>query len=174
LLSSPPQNYDYFGSWTETAGPNGPLNRSCAPLNDQGSAADAVAAWTAAGIPVNQLVLAVPAYGHSFVVNRSAAFNTSANGDEGLNFFPSFDKDQHPAGDKWDDGPDAGPDVCGNPQLPGGSFAYRGLIEAGYLDEEGSATKNVSYAYDECSQTVRFLLPLVHPPVGADRISMRV
>ncbi|KIK75153.1 glycoside hydrolase family 18 protein, partial [Paxillus rubicundulus Ve08.2h10] len=60
-------NYDVFGPWSAAVGPNAPLNDTCAPPDDQvGSAVTAVKAWTAAGMPLNKIVLGVAAYGHSF------------------------------------------------------------------------------------------------------------
>lgn len=45
--------YDFFGSWSETVGPNAPLDNTCAPanVNTTGSALDAVTRWTNAGFP---------------------------------------------------------------------------------------------------------------------------
>lgn len=47
-------NYDIWGSWSSTVGPNAPLNDSCAPTQD-GSAVSAVKAWTSAGFPADQV-----------------------------------------------------------------------------------------------------------------------
>jgi chitinase len=48
--------YDIYGAWSKTAGPNAPLNDACAPSVDrQGSAADALAAWTKANFPAEQV-----------------------------------------------------------------------------------------------------------------------
>lgn len=47
-------NYDVWGSWSPTAGPNAPLYDSCAPAQD-GSAQSGVTAWTAAKFPANQV-----------------------------------------------------------------------------------------------------------------------
>jgi chitinase len=55
-------NYDVWGSFSATVGPNAPLNDSCAPASDQqGSAVSAVQAWTKANFPVNQMILGVAA-----------------------------------------------------------------------------------------------------------------
>ena len=64
-------NYDVWGSWSPTVGPNAPLDDSCAdPANQQGSAVSAVKAWSTAGFPHNQIILGVAAYGHSFFVEK--------------------------------------------------------------------------------------------------------
>ena len=47
-------NYDVWGSWSPTAGPNAPLYDSCAP-QQEGSAQSAVKAWTGANFPANQV-----------------------------------------------------------------------------------------------------------------------
>jgi len=47
-------NYDVWGSWSPTAGPNAPLYDSCAPVQG-GSAQSAVTAWTAAKFPAKQV-----------------------------------------------------------------------------------------------------------------------
>ena len=45
-------NYDLFGSWSSTAGPNAPVNETCAPAADQqGCAVSAVSNWVKAGFP---------------------------------------------------------------------------------------------------------------------------
>ncbi|KAG1744097.1 uncharacterized protein EDB91DRAFT_210501 [Suillus paluster] len=59
-------NYDIWGSWFPTVGPNALLNDTCASsANQQGSAVSAVKAWTDAGMPANEIVLGVASYGHS-------------------------------------------------------------------------------------------------------------
>lgn len=47
-------NYDVWGSWDTTVGPNAPLNDSCASAQD-GSAVSAVNAWTGANFPANKV-----------------------------------------------------------------------------------------------------------------------
>src|SRR5947208_3044218 len=109
-------NYDIWGSWDTTVGPNAPLNDSCAaPLNQQGSAVSAVKAWTTAGFPADKIILGVAAYGNSFHVNTSSALDAYGN----LVPYPPFDKSQQPAGDKWNS-TTTGVDVCGNPNVVGG------------------------------------------------------
>ena len=108
-------NYDVWGSFSPTVGPNSPLDDSCAPTK-AGSAVSAVKAWTGANFPANQvnqrvhfsrtclpnlplffckIALGVAAYGHSFHVTTSAALGSSGN----VNLYPSFDKSQQPLGD---------------------------------------------------------------------------
>ncbi|KAJ7828667.1 glycoside hydrolase family 18 protein [Mycena olivaceomarginata] len=67
--------YDLNGPWSSAVEANAPLNDSCAPSAYQnGSAISAVHAWNAAGMPMDQIVLGVASYGHSFRVSESDAF----------------------------------------------------------------------------------------------------
>jgi len=146
-------NYDVWGSFTPTVGPNAPLNDSCAPPADQqGSAVSAVQAWSKAGFPKNQIILGVPSYGHSFRVKRCEALDTSGK----LQLYPVFNKTDQPAGDKWD-GTAGGVDICGNPNVVGGIFDFWGLIDAGFLGPNGTAAPGIYHTFDECSKTVRTL-----------------
>ncbi|KAH0587892.1 Chitinase A1 [Termitomyces sp. J132] len=148
-------NYDIWGPWSPTVGPNAPLKDSCAaPAHQVGSATSAVARWTKAGIPANQILLGVPSYGHSFRVRKAEAYKA---GTTTLASYPSFDASSPPTGDSWDDG--AGTDVCGNPQTQGGLFNFWGLIVNGFLDDNGSVKAGISSAYDKCSET-----PYVYNP----------
>jgi len=90
--------YDIWGSWSKSVGPNAPLNDSCAPTQ-AGSATSAVTAWTNAKFPADQIVLGVPAYGHSFFVDEASAVNAQGQ----LVAYPPFDASKQPSGDK-DDG----------------------------------------------------------------------
>jgi len=146
-------NYDIWGSWSSSVGPNAPLNDSCAaPQNQQGSAVSAIKAWTGAGFPASKIHLGVAAYGHSFHVNRTNAFNTTGD----LNPYPPFDKSLQPAGDKWDSTA-TGVDVCGNPNVVGGIFNFWGLIEEGFLTKAGTVADENYYRFDNCGRTVRAL-----------------
>ncbi|KAI0633477.1 chitinase [Trametes polyzona] len=157
-------NYDIWGSWSTGVGPNAPLNDTCAaPANQQGSAVSAVAAWKAAGIPANQIVLAVGAYGHSFHVDKSAALV----GNE-LAAYPAFVASEQPAGDKWDD-PAGGDDGCGTlTTQPGGSFTFWGLIEKQFLNANGTAAPGIDYRFDDCSQTAYVYNPDTQVMVSFD------
>lgn len=150
-------NYDVWGSWSTGVGPDAPLNDSCAATaNQQGSAVSAIKAWTKAGMPASQIVLAVPGYGHSFSVNNTAAFVNGSTTE--LAAYPGFNASNQPFGDKWDDGPTT--DECGNPQLQGGVFDFWGLVDGGFLNEDGSVADGIASRFDNCSQTVRLSLAL--------------
>ncbi|KAI0065999.1 glycoside hydrolase family 18 protein [Artomyces pyxidatus] len=144
-------NYDIWGPWSTTAGPNAPLNDTCASSGSKdGSAVSGVQAWNAAGIPLNQIVLGVAGYGHSFDVASSAAFPNGEDG--GLASHPSFNAADQPLGDAWDSA-NPGPDVCGNPQGAEGDFDFWGLVVGGFLTDNGTAAPGIAYSFDECSQT---------------------
>lgn len=83
-----------------------------------------VAAWTAAGFPVDQILLGIAAYGHSYFVNNKDALNqTKTHGNELtlLSSYPPFNASASIMGDLWDDAP--GVDQCGNPE-PQGYVGY--------------------------------------------------
>ncbi|KAJ6538474.1 glycoside hydrolase family 18 protein [Mycena vulgaris] len=141
--------YDINGPWSAVVGPNAALNDSCAPPDVQaGSAVSAVSAWTAAGMPLDQIVLGVPSYGHSFPVAKSDAFE---NDSETLALYPPFDSSKSPAGDAWDDEP--GVDECGVFESQGGVINFWGLIQQGYLQADGTPKKAVPFLFDKCTQT---------------------
>jgi len=145
-------NYDVWGPFSPTVGPNAPLNDTCAPPAAQaGSAVSAVKAWTAAGFPASQIVLGVASYGHSYKVPSSAALSPSASGGaQTLVDNAQFDNKTVPAGDAWDA---AGPDVCGVNQTFSGDVDFWGMISGGYLGEDGKALSGIQYKFDTCSQT---------------------
>ncbi|QRW26296.1 chitinase [Rhizoctonia solani] len=131
-------NYDIWGPWSDTTGPNAPLNDTCATNATQkvGSAVSAVEAWTKAGFPADQIVLGVAGYGHGFSVTPANALNDSI-----LNPYSTFNKSFTPPGDAWDD----------MPVGPNGTVA----LDNGFLNENGTANtaEGIVYKFDECSQT---------------------
>ncbi|KZT10234.1 glycoside hydrolase family 18 protein [Laetiporus sulphureus 93-53] len=141
--------YDVWGSWSAHVGPNSPLYDACAEAAYQkGSAQGAVDAWTQAGFPVGHIVLGVPGYGRSFVVDRSEALEAEGFALE-LRAYPTFSG--VPSGDSWDS--DDSPDACGVVSGYSGVYDFWGLVEAGFLDEDGSVAGGIWYRYDNCSQT---------------------
>jgi chitinase len=148
-------NYDIWGPWSSTVGPNAPLNDTCATTQNQaGSAVSAVQNWHKAGISLNKIVLGVPAYGHSYQVKKTDAFETGSM--TLLASYPSFNSTAKPSGDSWDGG--GGIDVCGNPISPGGIVDFWGLIQLGYFNSNGTLKQGIFFRYDNCSQTVSFFL----------------
>lgn len=141
-------NYDVWGSFSPTVGPNSPLDDSCAPTK-AGSAVSAVKAWTGANFPANQIALGVAAYGHSFHVTTSAALGSSGN----LNLYPSFDKSQQPLGDSDTSTSASVLDSCGQPEGISGTFNFNGMVAYGFLNSNGTAANGIDYTFDNCSQT---------------------
>lgn len=142
-------DYDVWGSWSTGVGPNAPLDDSCASSSEQqGSAAFAVKAWSNAGMPVDQIVLGVPSYGHSYSVNTSDAF---VPGTKTLTAYPAFNSSDQPVGDAWGD--TGSVDACGIYQGPGGTFNFWGLVDGGFLNSEGTTAPGIYYRFDSCSQT---------------------
>lgn len=144
-------NYDVWGSWSATVGPNAPLNDTCASAeNQQGSAVSAVASWTSAGMPLSQVVLGVAAYGHSFAVTSSDAFVNGSTTE--LAAYPPFNSSIFPLGDAWDDA--AGTlDACGNNQTNGGTQDMWNLALSGMLNTDGTPSSDMPHRFDNCSQT---------------------
>ncbi|KAJ6572049.1 glycoside hydrolase family 18 protein [Mycena capillaripes] len=141
--------YDVWGSWSDTVGPNAPLNDSCASaVHQDGSAVSAVNAWTAANFPANQITLGVASYGHSFRVAPSAALSE----DNSIALYPDFDASAQPMGSADTPG-DTSKDPCGNPNGVSGVFTFSGLISSGFLDSTGTAAAGIDYTFDSCSQT---------------------
>ncbi|KAF7315905.1 Chitinase [Mycena indigotica] len=168
-----PMVYDLSWNWTagsrrlQRALPSAPLDDSCFSaasgenITGLGSAKSAVEAWVGAGIPRNQIALGVPAYGHSFDVNRTTAFLTTPSLSSGLPSmsssplqlvpYPVYDTLNHTPGDAWDG--TGGINQCGVYTGPGGTFAFFSLISAKYLLANGSIAPGIPYRWDECSQT---------------------
>jgi len=82
-------------------------------------------------MPMNQMVLGVPSYGHAaYRVPRKNAFKAGST--TILASYPAFNRTDIPPGESWSD--PAGTDVCGAAQPAGGTIDFWGLIEQGYLN----------------------------------------
>lgn len=143
--------YDIWGRWSDSVGPFAPLCDSCAPT-PKGSVASAVNNWVKAGFPAQKIILGVSGAGQSYHVDSCTAYNASGS------IFPyvSFNKTLQPAGDKWDSTA-SGVDQCGNPNIVGGVFDLWGLVDAGFLNADGTVANGINYIFDQCSQTVSHL-----------------
>ena len=143
-------NYDLPSNPTIGAGPSSPLNDNCAPMGARfGSAVSAVNAWTAAGMPSNQILLGVPAYGHSYVVPPTQISSSNV----AQLSYPPFSLSLEQVGDSWS-GNGGVLDVCGNVNGPGGTYTYWGLMQQGFLNTDGSVKDGIEYRFDGCSMTV--------------------
>jgi chitinase len=137
-------NYDEYGQWSTTVGPNAALDDSCAS-SQQGSAVSAVKAWTAAGIPANQLVLGVASYGHAFNVSKSEAFTTGSS--DSLALFPKYSPWSYAPGEPVTE-------ECGQPAAKDVQYTFAELVKDGFLNSKGTAADGIQSVYDQCSQTV--------------------
>ncbi|KAJ7816130.1 glycoside hydrolase superfamily [Mycena olivaceomarginata] len=113
-------SYNIWGAWSTAVGPNAPLDDTCElPVNQQGSAVSAVAVWTEAGFPADQITLGVASYGRSYRVNHAAAFD----GQQILPF-PKFNATNPPPGPEDDP---SYVDTCGNHTGVSGEFMFNEL-----------------------------------------------
>jgi chitinase len=153
-------DYDLPSNPTIGAGPSSPLNDNCAPMGARfGSAVSAVDAWTTAGMPKNQILLGVPAYGHSYVVPPKQISSSNVT----QLSYPPFNLSLEQVGDRWSG--NSGVDVCGNVEGPGGTYTYWGLMQQGFLNTDGSVKDGIEYRFDECSMTVcAFLKSITQNP----------
>ncbi|KAK6714995.1 hypothetical protein SNK04_005920 [Fusarium graminearum] len=141
-------NYDLYGGWSNVAGPNAALYSSCDERNNMGSGNQAVTKWNDAGIPLSQIVLGMPNYGHGFKVNATSAYNKNHK----LNLYPAQNSTDRFQGSSWDNDPLI--DACGNPNPPGGTYPFWSLIkEAKFLDASGNPAPGIAYTWDKCSNT---------------------
>ena len=146
-------NYDICGPWSRMVGSNAPLDDTCAPGAAQmGSALSALRAWTKSGMPIEKLVLGVPAYGHAYRVRKQDAFVDGSTTQIAL--YSRMDSGAQPTGTQWDSRPGE-IDVCGvKATTPGGVIQYWGMVELGYLDSLGNPKSGQIYKFDNCSKTV--------------------
>jgi len=147
-------NYDINGQWSQVVGPNAPLADKCSTVK-AGSATEAIASWTQAKFPASQLLLGVPAYGHSFSVNPSNAVSAS----DILTFNVPFTKNTTSA---------PGVDQCGTPNVVPDDMNFVDLVNNGYLNANGTAANGVSYMFDDCSQTPYIYNPATRLMVSYD------
>lgn len=149
-------NYDVKINEAIGAASRSPMDDRCAPSGAKfGSAVTSIEAWNKAGIPLNKLVLGVPGHGHSYFVTPGVAVSRSNSSE--LNAYPTFIAANRKVGDRWDG--TGGLDQCGVMWGPGGAYAYWGLIENGFLNQDGSPRDGILYRYDNCSET-----PFVYDP----------
>jgi len=150
-------NYDVWGSWSSSVGPNAPLFDSCAPaIDQQGSADDAVYAWITAGMPLDQIVLGVPAYGHTYYVTPENAFVSGSTTQ--LAPYPPFEQTSTPQGNVR--GMQPAVDACPQATITtGGTLNYVDLVNDGFLTTSGAVQPGIASRYDTCSQT-----PYVYNP----------
>ncbi|EIW85416.1 glycoside hydrolase family 18 protein [Coniophora puteana RWD-64-598 SS2] len=146
-------NYDVYGpEYTKVFGPNAPLDSSCAPSGQQGKSAKmAVETWTEAGFPASQLVLGVPAYGYGYKATREQVTGSSAG--DSIQLYGSFDG--------------TAPGMAfGSTSPSDGTYEFEGMMEAKFLNDDGSVASGLLSIFDNCSQT-----PFVYDPTNEILIS---
>ncbi|KAJ2777314.1 hypothetical protein H4R18_005215 [Coemansia javaensis] len=118
-----PMLYDFNGVWSDTTGPNAPLDYA-AGRGLQFSFRSSVQAWVDAGIPANKINPGIPFYG------RAVAVAGSGGADAGDSMYRPLLK-QIPRGD-GDDREEPDPS-CGGPRVFSGIWKYRNLRAEGVL-----------------------------------------
>lgn len=152
------QAYDIYGAWAPTGGPNAALRSSCDKRNTFGSLEDGVTKWLAAGLPADKTVVGLPFYGHGFAVNKTSAFTAPGV----FNMYPPSNSSNRRQGSSWDNDPAVDP--CGDAQPHSGTFPLWSLnTELGVVGDKAKKRKDITYYFDECSQTVSERTP---PPSG--------
>ncbi|KAJ7254188.1 endochitinase [Mycena rebaudengoi] len=141
--------YDVWGAgWSNTVGPNAPLYDSGMPLR-MGSTASVVTAWTSLGFPANQaspqITLGIAAYGRSYFVDPTVAFQSDGQ----LALYQNFDHLKVPQGNA-DDPKVPWVDPCGDSSGNSGEFTFDSLISGGYLDANGHVHDGIYYKFDRC------------------------
>ncbi|MBW0460451.1 hypothetical protein O181_000166 [Austropuccinia psidii MF-1] len=160
--------YDtYVPSAFKVAGPNAPLFDTCSEPTQKFSVAQAIELWTHTGFPAKKLVLGFPAYAYGYTLNNSELKPTtfSGNPNQSSLFFQPAVGVAPPAGKTA--GTAEGKDLCGNPNVAGGQWLFRELIETGKLSKNGQkGAGGYERYYDSCTST-----PLLFNPSTRHLIS---
>ncbi|GAA94376.1 glycoside hydrolase family 18 protein [Mixia osmundae IAM 14324] len=145
-------NYDVYGPWTATSGPNGPLASTCATDEGAGaSAIDGVARWVSYGFKKSQIVLGAPAYGYVYATAKGGLVSTRTVSGSSSKLYQKVIA-AAPQGSASDDKP--GKDICGNQQGYGAVWNYDALITTGKLSKDGTTGLGDYERYwDSCSST---------------------
>ncbi|KAI9248855.1 glycoside hydrolase superfamily [Phascolomyces articulosus] len=131
--------YDVNGNWNEDAGPNAPLYYDGQSDGiDTVSADSAVKAWSAAGIPSDQLYLGVPFYGRIAQVTDKVTARTG--------MYQPIQKNQI-KGDEYDE---KSADPC-----PGAKSTFSGMYQWRSIEQQGISTNSSGWetSWDTASQT---------------------
>lgn len=160
--------YDvYSPNSSQFAGPNSPLFNTCSDPSQKYSVAQAIRQWTSTGVPSHQLLLGIPAYGYGYTLKKNKIVPTHFSGKPGVTskLFQPHTGIAPPAGKTADGG--TGKDVCGNPDVAGGQWLFKELIETGKLSKNQKKGLN-GYVrhYDHCTHT-----PFLFNPSNRNLIS---
>ncbi|KAJ1794490.1 hypothetical protein LPJ59_004521 [Coemansia sp. RSA 2399] len=135
--------YDFNGVWSETTGPNAPLDHA-EGKGLQFSARSSVQAWIDAGIPENKLNAGLAFYGRTV----TASTDEPATGEKSM-YWPL--RKAIPRGDS-DDREEADPS-CGGPEVFSGIWKYSNLRSEGVLDAPDSAASPWVRRFDNATGT---------------------
>jgi chitinase len=120
-------------------------------------------------MPISQIVLGVPAYGHSFRVRKADTYVSASNSSSSssssyalhadeesaekkrLGLYPKSDAEDKPAGDAWEDA--AGTDVCGAEMGLGGNWDLWALVREGWISAEEKPRPGVDAVWDDYAKT---------------------
>ncbi|KAJ2864154.1 hypothetical protein GGH94_003102 [Coemansia aciculifera] len=136
-----PMLYDFNGVWSDTTGPNAPLDYTKGKAL-QFSFKSSIQSWIDAGIPVSKINAGLPFYGRTVTANSDMA--------NSRDMYQPLSK-TIPRGD-GDDKEES--DIsCGGPKLFSGIWKYTNLRSEGVLDAPDSATAPWVRQYDNATNT---------------------
>ncbi|OAV97171.1 hypothetical protein PTTG_02749 [Puccinia triticina 1-1 BBBD Race 1] len=160
--------YDvYVPSLSKVAGPNAPLYSSCSERTQRYSVAQAIKQWKSTGVPAHQILLGMPAYGYGYTLKRSKIVPSHFADTPGLTsqLFQPREMTTPPAGQTA--GEATGVDVCGTPNVAGGSWLFKELSETGKLSRnQKQGLGGYQRHYDNCTHT-----PFLFNPATKNLIS---
>ncbi|KAJ2886600.1 hypothetical protein H4R27_000544 [Coemansia aciculifera] len=136
-----PMLYDFNGVWSDTTGPNAPLDYTKGKAL-QFSFKSSIQSWIDAGIPASKINAGLPFYGRTVTTNSDMA--------NSRDMYQPLSK-TIPRGD-GDDKEES--DIsCGGPKLFSGIWKYANLRSEGVLDAPDSATEPWVRQYDNATNT---------------------
>ncbi|KAJ2063484.1 hypothetical protein GGI17_001700 [Coemansia sp. S146] len=136
-----PMLYDFNGVWSDTTGPNAPLDYTKGKAL-QFSFKSSIQSWIDAGIPASKINAGLPFYGRTVTANGDMA--------NSRDMYQPLSK-TIPRGD-GDDKEES--DIsCGGPKLFSGIWKYANLRSEGVLDAPDSATAPWARQYDNATNT---------------------
>ncbi|KAJ2096077.1 hypothetical protein GGI09_004543 [Coemansia sp. S100] len=136
-----PMLYDFNGVWSDTTGPNAPLDYTKGKAL-QFSFKSSIQSWIDAGIPASKINAGLPFYGRTVTANSNMV--------NSRDMYQPLSK-IIPRGD--DDDKEESDISCGGPKLFSGIWKYANLRSEGVLDTPDSATAPWIRQYDNATNT---------------------